>query len=775
MRYKLNAVITYGNPLSRGVKAHRIEIDLPHHTIGERMKITRSVARKLEKTFDGIAGVTQEKGKMVIYLVSKKRPEVAEVEVSSRGIILKVPLKYRGESIVSVEKLGVLNELLRRCIEKRILEKGFIKSFTQRKYYGGAPKFFVVGEFQEPVYVYDGFRIKTRVFKDGSAIVYLEPKSVWRISLLEYVKHLLSRGIPIKEIRDFIIEGRPKRKAKVAPYGLSGLIIDISLEKSVNEEMVNGETLRNYWLKKYGIRLPDDDFVVYVDIDRNPMKYPASQVFLSTKEMPFTDKQRRVFILPPKRKKRRTLQILRELLEEPLELGNVTIAFDVRELVSLDQLKEKGKIKEYGCFKLPKLRFFNNGLGDKPLDIVNHGPYSGPLNVNIVYVVPLSSEHIVKHLHNALQRAYENLKLGSLKNSGIVKIEGKLTRIAYRRIAEIVSEVLNKIPEPKICLVLLPKRGEHKFEFIKGAKERGVRDRFYQFMRISTAKKIIEGKRGYAENTVSQIYVKAGPGKDKALWILLEPAGKIGNTIYAAYDVSRDVKREYDEITKRVIKEKREAAARAAICDCFGLTVRQRSKISPTGEILTGETIKDLVLGLEKDGREGLKRFGHSLKRFVLFKDGEIHTNEKLIAEKAIKEIKEELKDVKFELYSVIKGGIERVYADDGNPPPGFYVIFDDNSGLIISSDLSYQRDKVTGEERLLADPLLIRREVTIPSDNVPSIKQILHEFFDLTRLHWQSIIFKMKTCLPLKLVQEIGQYSRREIIIPEDISYLTI
>lgn len=192
------------------------------------------------------------------------------------------------------------------------------------------------------------------------------------------------------------------------------------------------------------------------------------------------------------------------------------------------------------------------------------------------------------------------------------------------------------------------------------------------------------------------------------------------------------------------------------------------------GEALTQETIKDLVFDLTIAGEESLKRFNEPLKRLVFFKDGEIKYNERTIIEKGATEICN-IQNIVVETLSVVKRSIERVYADnDGNPPVGFYVIFDDKSGLLFSSDVSYLKDKFSGEERMPVSPLFISYESIVPNSNF-SIKSVLKEFFDLTRLHWNSIYFKMKTSLPLKLVQEIGEYSRREIIIPEDLSYLPL
>jgi hypothetical protein len=418
------------------------------------------------------------------------------------------------------------------------------------------------------------------------------------------------------------------------------------------------------------------------------------------------------------------------------------------------------------------LRFSNDGVGRDPREIKLHGPYAGPRNVNVLYVVPKAFHSLIEPFHEILNDVYQELKLGSLNWLSTETIDSRPIGPAYWKAASAVLTKMEKISGPKIIIVILPYKGTQKFDFIKGVISDNTKAKIFQFLLKDTVKAIIDGQKHKSYNIATQIYFKTlSAGKKEALWILLDPAGGVGNTVYSAYDVSRQVNREYDEKTKKVIKERIEAAARASICDCFGLTIRMKSKISPVGEALTTDTVKDIVLSLENDAREALKYFNQDLRRFVLFKDGEIHSNERRIIEKGIEEIRELLPDVSFEAYSVVKSGIERIFSPNGNAPTGFYVELDNTKAILVSSDLSAQKDRMTGEERLLAIPLTIRREVAIPDQNVP-LKQILHEFYDLIRLHWQSISFKTKTCLPLKLVQEIGEYSRREIIIPQDIAY---
>ncbi|RLF00603.1 MAG: hypothetical protein DRJ59_07090 [Thermoprotei archaeon] len=71
------------------------------------------------------------------------------------------------------------------------------------------------------------------------------------------------------------------------------------------------------------------------------------------------------------------------------------------------------------------------------------------------------------------------------------------------------------------------------------------------------------------------------------------------------------------------------------------------------------------------------------------------------------------------------------------NTPSGFYIVFNNDTALLASSDLHLQWSKITEEKRVLANPLLSRRELLISSEVETSIKQVLDEFFDLSMLHW--------------------------------------
>jgi len=770
--YSFNAVQTFGAPLKEGLQARRIGVSLGNLPIEDMNRLGWTVAHRIERDYGGVVAFSREDGTGYVYYLGSGHPKDGTIETPSRGVVFKAPVKDLGMVTVGPDKPWLLNTLLRESLTARIKASDFKRSYMN-KFYGGTPKFFAVGEFQEPVYVYDGFEIEPRVQPDGSALVFLNPSATWRINLYEYVRLLRARGISDKDIEQYVINGRPKRQASVEPYGKSCLIISMDSGTSVDDFKLDEETIRNRWLRTHRTRLPQDDFIVHVDDEKTPLAYPASQVFLATRGLPFTDQQRKVFMLPPKKKAQKTLEFLKRLLGDPLQLGTTKIAFDTSSLVSIESLEKEGKVLGTGRLEAPTLRFQGNGVGKEPKDVRHHGPYSGPKDLNVLYVVPEAFEHIVEPFSSALSRSYGELRLGSMQKLGVHIIKGKPVGTAYRQAAPAVSIALAKLEGPKIAIIVLPYKGEQKFDFIKGSGTVQGAEKYFQFVLKDTMERVVKGDRFLTHNVATQMYFKAlVPGANEAVWILSRPAGGVGNTIYSAYDVSREVTREYDVKTKRVLVERTEAAARAAICDCFGLTVRLRSKVSPVGEALSRETIKDILLGLEKDAKKSLNLFGQDLKRIVMFKDGEMRINERRIIEQAVEEVRDFMGRFSFEGYSVVKGSIERIYGpNNGNPPPGFYVLLPDSQALLVSSDLSIQKDRVSGEDRLLANPLLIRRETVIPENGV-DLKTLLQEFFDLTRLHWQSLYFHTKTCLPLKLVQEIGQYSRREILFPQDIPY---
>src|SRR5438132_6676436 len=170
MTVQLNAARTFGEPFGAGLEAHQLAIDLSQRNMQERNQIAHALARKLERTYRGIAAVGQEQSRTMLYLVSRSQPKSEEVELKSKGVVLRLPVCYEGTRVLRPDKPWVLNDLLRQSIRTRAREKGFQPGFSAGKYYGGSPKLFIVGEFQEPVYVYEGFRIKTRVYSDGSAL-----------------------------------------------------------------------------------------------------------------------------------------------------------------------------------------------------------------------------------------------------------------------------------------------------------------------------------------------------------------------------------------------------------------------------------------------------------------------------------------------------------------------------------------------------------------------------------------------------------------------------
>ncbi|MEM3526471.1 MAG: hypothetical protein QXV37_03570, partial [Candidatus Jordarchaeaceae archaeon] len=153
MSFVLNALRTFGNPLRDGVEAHKVVLEVENLEREEKHRLARIVNRKLEKETDGVGAVTEENGDMVLYLVSRREPQIdGRLEAESRGIKYSLKASYRGIVLLSSKKYWIMENLLRQVIRKRVLQKGYTESFSQGKFYGGTPKFFIVGKFQEPVY-----------------------------------------------------------------------------------------------------------------------------------------------------------------------------------------------------------------------------------------------------------------------------------------------------------------------------------------------------------------------------------------------------------------------------------------------------------------------------------------------------------------------------------------------------------------------------------------------------------------------------------------------
>ena len=592
-----------------------------------------------------------------------------------------------------------------------------------------------------------------------------------RIDLYTYYKLFKARVASEEWLKNWIFKGRPKRKAR-APRG-SGIIVKMDFQTRAKGFVYDGENKLDELWERRGYSIPADDFVVYLDIDAKPYKayaYPASVVFINVQRLVLSASQRRIFTLSPERRIAKTFAFAKKLLSEPFRINNVVVRIDTSKLVTTDVLRKEGKIREVGIVEEPKLRFHNNVLGLEPKELRFKGPYSGEKKLRIVYVVPEAHTALVKPFHRLLNQSFKSLRLGRLIYSGEILVRGRPTEKSYRAAGKVAANKLAEIEEgeKKITLVLVPRRGKEKHQFIKGMVDRrSLNNRRIQFLRLQTARKALDGQEFVLRNLALQLYLKSEE-RGEAMWILDSPAGKVGNTLYAGFDVTRETKKEYDEETKEIISERKEATAVAAVCDSRGLLVLMRSLISSTGEILTPNTVSELFRSMVQRGEISLSKFDEKPNRVVLFKDGKVYKKTDLPNVRAgYRKVKSEFPGLSFDLISVVKGGIYRIYTlDNKNSPRGTYVLFNDKVALINASQLTYQKERVTANPK--------RIEVAFSSQGV-DVKQIVMEFFDLTVLDWASLLVPISTAIPLKLVQNLGEYLREDIYVPEHINYIVL
>jgi hypothetical protein len=775
--YKLNCFRSYGEPLAE-LPCQKFVIETDVGSSEERQRMGRQVVKVLQKKYFKnitVFGGVREEQRTSVYMAAPKpliQPPKS-VTYYKEGLELRIPLRYVGQVTLTPKKdRELILDIVYQAIRKRIRDRGYNRTgVTFPKYFGGTPTLILVGENKEPVNIYEGFRLTVDLCEDGSLLVYTDPSSTERIDLYTYCKLFRARGISEEWLKNWIFRGRPRRKARL-PKG-SGIIINIDFKTRAKDYLYDGKNKLGELWESRGYSIPNDDFVVYMDLNAKPYKpfsYPASVVFLNTQNLELSNEQRRLFTLSPRKRVEKTKRLAAELFDEPLRINKVLIRFKTENLVTTAELIREGKIKEVGIQEEPKLRFLNDKVGKLPKDIELKGPYSGEKSVRIIYVIPEASSALVKPLHHALRRSFSKLRLGELIHADTVFIEGKPTEGNYRKAGRTTAERLVSIEcEEKMALIILPRYGAEKHQFIKGMCDswQPISSRKAQFLRIQTARDAINGKQFILRNIVLQIYLKTEK-HGEALWILDRPAGRVGNTLYGGYDVTREVKREYNEETKEIISERKEAAAEAAVCDSRGLVVMIQSLISPTGETLTPDTVSELFRSMIQRGEMSLSKFDEKPKRLVLFKDGKVFKKRDLPNVKAgYRKVQKEFQGLSFDLISVIKGGIRRIYSlDDKNVPRGTYIVFNDKVGIINASQLIHQKERVTASPK--------RLEVAFSSNGV-NVKQIIEEFFDLTALDWASLYMPVSTAIPLKIVQNLGEYLRRDIYIPEHVDYIPL
>lgn len=662
-----------------------------------------------------------------------------------------------------------LREAIGAILDNRIKKMGF-KRF--RGFFVARDYTLVDAEEGPPLRVYgSGARRSVEILESGYSLIWIDPKARVELTAGDYISWALKLGMG-----EDIIEGELLgTRVAVAPFLSSGKLVCIEWGREAGSVTVDGGSgLVDYWKSKYGhIIGPEETPILKVKLSNGlELLYPPSRVYLSIKGESIPQKARSEFVYPSVVRVRKTLDFAAQLFKDELSLGDSRVGF-FSNFSTTEYLTRLGKIVGGGRLERPTLRM-GEGTTKNPLDLKKLGPYSGPKNIPIVYVFPKGVLDIGR-LHESLNKYSRELGIGSLGRVGEVEIlgpSGALTWNDYWRAAKTASRKLKEYEGRRgkngmgegVVLSVLKGIDEVYAGSKSGAHSQSMR---IQNLRLPTAWGIIRGKYFMAYNLLTQIYLKSLISGE-ALWVLSKPAGGVEGTAYIGYDVSRRIDKETGM--------RREAAATACLVDGQGRYLMSRFYSSQRGEDIDAQTANQLIFEAADEAYRNFKKLGKEFRRLVIFKDGIIKpraiANIKEGAIKAAKAITtdpELPQEITIELIGVVKRGIERMYSKEGyNVEEGSYVLFTDNSALLVSSDLGRAMTRVTAQTTRIEPKF----RITVKDGNVAEekndIEGVLREFYDLTSLDWASLYHMPKLPIVLRIVQALGeQYTMN---IPEPV-----
>ena len=661
-----------------------------------------------------------------------------------------------------------LREAIGVILDNRIKKMGF------KRFRG----FFVAGNYAvvetdegPPLRVYgSGARKTVEILDDGYSLIWIDPKARVELTAGDYISWALKFGLAEESIEDELLGTR----VTVAPFLSSGKIVGIEWgQKAGNVTLEGGIGLVDYWKSKHGHMVnPEETPIIKVKLSNGlELLYPPSKVYLSIKGESIPQEARSEFAYPSVVRVRKTLDFAAQLFKDEFSLGDSKIGF-YSNFSTAEYLKRLGKIVGEGKLQRPELRM-GMGTTKTPLDLKRLGPYSGPKNIPIAYVMPKGALDIGR-LHESLNKYAEDLRIGSLEKAGMVEIRGpsgSLTWNDYWRAAKTASRILREYESRRgkgtgegMVLSILKGLAEVYAGSKSGAHSQSMR---IQNLRLSTAWKIIQGKYFMAYNLLTQIYTKSLVGGE-ALWILSKPAGGMEGTAYIGYDVSRRIDKETGM--------KREAAATACLVDGQGRYLMSRFYSSQRGEDLDAQAANQLIFEAADEAYRNFQQLGKEFRRLVIFKDGVIKPMAAAkIKEGAIKAGKAITKDpelpqeITIELVGVVKRGIERMYSKEGyNVEEGSYALLSDNTALLVSSSLGRLMTRVTAQTTRIEPKFRITVRDGDVIEEKTDIERILREFYDLTSLDWASLYHMPKLPIVLRIVQALGeQYTMN---IPEPV-----
>jgi hypothetical protein len=683
-----------------------------------------------------------------------------------------------GPKIVSGSiSIGMIDKAWQNRVRTEIMRKGFLKT---------GDRYVLENDIKrKETYSKRAYRIQAAILA-GFPSIWIDPRTRFMIALNDNkIKEAESMG----EASDV--------KVRVLPSWSSGILIGRTGKVANDLEFpLGGKMLSTseYWKVKHGVNFVDQKeemLKVYVSSFGRTLEYPRSCIFEEFKERTSLPEDLKK---APETRIRESQEFIKINFSDVNFLGH-HLSFEG---------PSRPAMLGYTEYILPSYEESFVVVGSDVTTSVSrihaaltrYGPYSGGINGKYI-VIHFGKKDEIQNALRSIEQAYLKLNLGKLElysevgDGGFVDTGGKNVADYTSAIAQLRSQLMEK-GQKVLAIIILPdvysadvyfkSRGQ-LFERIFGTQPFPV-----QAIAYESIEKIMSDRSSYAIsiNTASQCYIKFG-GTGTAAWILKEPADCAisgitpGSSCYAYHDVSR----------RRKIKAS--ATAYSAMTDSYGRYIATGTR-PIGGEKLTPSGFYDILVELIQKITMFERRYMHadtkrslSFRRLVFAKDGIIRDDEAQMMEDVIKNgVKEEGKEpipnllkrihmfpksLVIDVIGVNKTPNKRVFENDGkkfiNVREGTVICYNDEEGLLVSCA------SPIGTAQPIEISLKKHIELNIDTVQKPHIKQIIDEYYRLTRLNWSSIFKQGKYALPQILTQNLGENISAGVLVPDDMILL--
>lgn len=778
-----NFFLAKGKPLSNGIEVHRFLVP-EFKALKDKSRIyslARRAGYRLERQFGGFFEVMGADAPEIILYRPTKKPKETKLTFID-GTLTLIPA---GKRVISPQNTSIpaLERLIQSMISRAFIRMGYEK--FKRLHRKPKPQI-IYSVDQNPIrFFQDAFIFSTKVFDDGKIGLWIDIKGTIDQPADLFIKHKLQQGYTEEDIRKLMLE--KKMNVTLRPGNASGVITDVLFERTAGSFILKDDpkrrTLSQYWKDEYNVTVPKDDVVIMVNRFpfRYSLPYPATCVFLWTRGEQIPFKFMKLLHMSPRTRLTRLQRIVKQLNSQPLRVNGTRITLNEK------PIKWTTLIKEKKCLKVGNRRKIQIKMGGKKVstnakDVLKYGPFSGKKDINAVLVMPSTLIELSDKFKHVLKKYFRKFGLGEINFIETFEVE-KLTPMSYwEKGYEIGRFFDSRKIKNCISIVVLPNKGEKSleyFEFRRGVgRAKETRSKSTQMILPKTMHEIINEKdQNLIGNFLIQVYLKTLT-RGEAVWLLNNPAGNSKYTCYMGYDVARLTERVFDPTSKTWIKERKEAAAYAAVCDSYGRVIECRSLFAQRGEMLTPHDVVRLLYEILHECKTAMREFyGEKFSRLVIYRDGDIKKSDLKMMEVGIENLFENVRDkypdLVIDVVAVIKTGIERLFKEDwSNPNIGDYVILNDKYALVCTSDIRHKAEYVT------ARPLKLKYVLSKSIDGKErrsSMEKIVNEIIDLTKLDWASLVHLPRLPLPLILVQQISKLTLRDVSVPKDVPYVPL